>query len=81
MYEFRKMFAATAAATILATMGLVQQPAQAASDEVVIGFAIAQSGWMDAYDGPPLIGAMMAIDDFNAEGGILGKKIRSGSST
>ena len=77
MHEFRKIFAATTAAAILAAMGLVQQPAQAADHEVVIGFAIAQSGWMDAYDGPPLIGAMMAIDDFNAEGGILGKKIRA----
>ena len=77
MHEFRKMFAATTAAAILAAVGLVQQPAHAADHEVVIGFAIAQSGWMDAYDGPPLIGAMMAIDDFNAEGGILGKKIRA----
>ena len=48
-----------------------------AQDEVVIGFAVAQSGWMDAYDGPPLEGAMMAIEDFNAAGGILGKPIRA----
>ena len=48
-----------------------------AQDEVVIGFAVAQSGWMEAYDGPPLDGAMMAIEDFNAEGGILGKPIRA----
>ncbi len=51
--------------------------AQAADDEVVIGFAVAESGWMNAYDGPPLKGAMMAIEDFNAKGGILGKQIRA----
>ncbi len=59
-----------------ATLGL-QQSAQADDDEVVIGFAIAESGWMNAYDGPPLIGAMMAIEEFNAQGGILGKQIRA----
>lgn len=48
-----------------------------AEDEVVLGFAIAQSGWMAAYDGPPLNGSLMAIDDFNAEGGILGMQIRA----
>ncbi len=51
--------------------------ARAADDEVVIGFAVAESGWMNAYDGPPLKGAMMAIDDFNAKGGILGKQIKA----
>ncbi|MGH6932189.1 MAG: ABC transporter substrate-binding protein [Dongiaceae bacterium] len=48
-----------------------------AGDDVVIGFAIAQSGWMNAYDGPPLNGAHMAIEEFNASGGILGKQIRA----
>ena len=62
-----------AAAVTLALAG----SAQAADDEVVIGFAIAQSGWMNAYDGPPLKGAMMAIDDINAKGGILGKQVRA----
>jgi branched-chain amino acid transport system substrate-binding protein len=48
-----------------------------AGDSVTIGFAIAKSGWMNAYDGPPLNGAMMAIEDFNGQGGILGKQIQS----
>ena len=64
-------------AALLAALLVPWSPAKAGEDEVVIGFAIAQSGWMDAYDGPPLVGAMMAIDDFNAEGGILGRKIRA----
>jgi branched-chain amino acid transport system substrate-binding protein len=63
----------TAAALAL----LLPAAAFAADDEVVIGFAVAESGWMNAYDGPPLKGALMAIEEFNAEGGILGKQIRA----
>ena len=48
-----------------------------AEDTVTFGFAIAQSGWMNAYDGPPLNGSMMAIEEYNAKGGILGKQIKS----
>lgn len=48
-----------------------------AQDELTIGFAIAESGWMGAYDGPPLKGAMMAIEEFNAAGGILGKPTKA----
>ncbi len=66
-----------ALAALPAVMLAMQMPAQAADDEVVIGFAIAESGWMNAYDGPPLKGAMMAIEDFNAKGGILGKQIKA----
>lgn len=43
-----------------------------AADDIVIGFAIAQSGWMNAYDGPPSDSALLAIDEFNAKGGVLG---------
>jgi len=62
------------AAALLAT-ALPQEAT--AEDEVIIGFAIAQSGWMNAYDGPPLNGALMAIEDFNAQGGILGTPIKA----
>jgi branched-chain amino acid transport system substrate-binding protein len=70
-----KIAAGALAATAL-TLALAG-PVRAADDEVVIGFAVAESGWMNAYDGPPLKGAMMAIDDINAAGGILGKKVRA----
>ncbi len=66
-----KMLAATAVALLLPAL------AQAADDEVIIGFAVAESGWMNAYDGPPLKGALMAIEEFNAAGGILGMPIRA----
>lgn len=64
------------AALLGVAVGL-QPTARADEHEVVIGFAVAQSGWMNAYDGPPLQGAMMAIEEFNAKGGILGKPIRA----
>jgi len=51
--------------------------ARAADNDIVIGMAIAQSGWMTTYDGPPYKAAMMAIDDFNAKGGVLGRKLRA----
>lgn len=70
----RKLVIGLVAVAALAT-GWVKTTA--AADEVTIGFAIAQSGWMSAYDGPPLNGAMMAIEDYNAEGGILGKQVRA----
>lgn len=63
-------------AAMIAALG-APCPAHAADDDIVIGFAIAQSGWMNAYDGPPLLGAEMAIADINAKGGVLGKKLRA----
>ena len=72
----RKLSLSLAAAALLATAA-ANQTARAADHEVVIGFAIAQSGWMNAYDGPPMVGAQMAIEEFNAKGGILGKPIRA----
>lgn len=50
----------------------IQAPTQASEDDIVIGFAIAQSGWMNAYDGPPAASALLAIDEINAAGGVLG---------
>ena len=42
---------------------------------IKIGFAIAQTGWMNAYDQAPSRAALLAIDDLNAKGGLLGRKI------
>jgi branched-chain amino acid transport system substrate-binding protein len=61
----------------LAAMTAVLERNAAAADDVTIGFAIALSGWMNAYDGPPLNGSKMAIEEFNAKGGILGKQIKA----
>lgn len=49
--------------------------AAATEDPIVIGFAIGRSGFMTQYDTPPREAAQIAIDELNADGGILGRKI------
>lgn len=50
--------------------------ASAGTDELVVGFATAQSGWMAAYDEPAKRAALVRIEEINGAGGLLGKKIR-----
>ena len=50
-------------------------PAEAA-DEIVVGFATAASGFMQAYDKPAQDAALIRIDEINKAGGLLGKKIK-----
>jgi branched-chain amino acid transport system substrate-binding protein len=60
----------------LVGVGAVQaQSAKASNHEVVFGFAASYSGWMQAYSDPPTKAAMIAIEEINAAGGLLGKKI------
>ncbi|MEO1190441.1 MAG: ABC transporter substrate-binding protein [Pseudomonadota bacterium] len=66
--------------TVLAFAGalaLASAPMMAAAEEeeVVVGFAASYSGWMQAYSQPSTNAALIAIDDINAKGGLLGKKI------
>ena len=49
--------------------------ASAAEKKLIIGLAVAQSGWLTAYDGDPSAAIQLAADDFNKTGGILGHKI------
>lgn len=44
--------------------------------DIVIGFANAKSGWVEAYDTPARRAAMIRIDEINAAGGLLGRKIK-----
>ncbi|MDX1715431.1 MAG: ABC transporter substrate-binding protein [Anderseniella sp.] len=46
------------------------------ADEIVIGFATAESGFMQAYDKPAQDAAMIRIDEINKAGGLLGKQIK-----
>jgi branched-chain amino acid transport system substrate-binding protein len=46
-----------------------------AGDDVTVGFPIALSGFVAPYDDGPHKAALLAIDDLNAKGGLLGKKI------
>lgn len=68
---------ATSAIGAVAALGLAAGATvvNAADDEVVVGFAASYSGWMQAYSQPSTNAALIAIDDINAKGGILGKKI------
>jgi branched-chain amino acid transport system substrate-binding protein len=47
-----------------------------AGDEIIIGAALCQTGIQAPLDEPALRGAQLAIDDLNANGGILGKQVR-----
>lgn len=48
----------------------------ALADDITIGFAIAKSGWVEAYDAPAVAAARIRIDEINAAGGIMGKKLK-----
>lgn len=50
-------------------------PANAADDKIVVGFATAASGFMQAYDKPAQDAAMIRIGEINKAGGLLGKQI------
>jgi branched-chain amino acid transport system substrate-binding protein len=50
--------------------------AKAESKEIVLGFAVALTGWMNAYDGDSTRMAKLWIDQTNAKGGLLGRKIK-----
>jgi branched-chain amino acid transport system substrate-binding protein len=47
-----------------------------AANDIVIGFATAQSGFMQAYDKPAQDAAMIRIDEINKAGGLLGRHIK-----
>src|SRR5258707_13423877 len=50
--------------------------AMADDNEVLIGAATSFSGWMAAFDTSPTHAAEISIQDTNAAGGVLGKKLR-----
>ena len=48
-----------------------------AEEPLVIGIAKSSAGFMSAYDMPAALGVRLAIQDINAEGGLLGRKLTS----
>jgi branched-chain amino acid transport system substrate-binding protein len=46
------------------------------AEDITVGFAIAKSGWMEAYDTPAATAAKIRIDEINAAGGLLGQQIK-----
>ena len=51
-------------------------PQARADDGITIGMAVAQTGWMEAYDGEAYKMAQLWVDQQNAKGGLLGKPIK-----
>src|ERR1700761_96011 len=49
-----------------------------AADEIVVGFATAASGFMQAYDKPAQDAAMIRIDEINKAGGARREKKKHG---
>lgn len=71
-----------AVAALLVTAGCSAPASEGAGsesggDEIVIGFALSQSGNMAGFDAEPGAAAMLAVDQINADGGIGGKQIRA----
>ncbi len=62
------LLAATMAAPSFGTMAQDEGP-------IIIGAPLNLTGWMAAYDGPPLEGAKLAVDQINASGGVLGRQL------
>jgi branched-chain amino acid transport system substrate-binding protein len=63
-----------------AALSLVALAAGTASaqgkDPIIIGAAIAQSGFAAPYDSDPAKAAQLAIEDINAKGGVLGRPLK-----
>jgi branched-chain amino acid transport system substrate-binding protein len=61
--------------TALAATTCLTSPALADDDKIIVGFATAETGFMQAYDKPAQDAAMIRIAEINAAGGLLGKQI------
>jgi len=70
-----KKLAAVVAAGAMAATAAWSIDAVKADDAVVVGGAVALSGFIAPYDDPHK-GAILAIDELNAAGGVLGKQIK-----
>ncbi|UWP88317.1 ABC transporter substrate-binding protein [Aliiroseovarius crassostreae] len=62
-------------ATLASALMLALAP-PALAEDITVGFAIAKSGWMEAYDSPAATAAKIRIDEINAAGGLLGQQIK-----
>ncbi|NGM46073.1 ABC transporter substrate-binding protein [Rhodobacter sp. SGA-6-6] len=65
----KRLTAVLAASTALAA------PAFADDDRIVVGFATAESGFMQGYDKPAQDAAIIRIAEINEAGGLLGKQL------
>jgi branched-chain amino acid transport system substrate-binding protein len=75
----RNLISAFAAAGLMAAVVTGSGLASSASteaDPIVIGAAVAKTGWLNSADGTALNAFMMYIDKVNAAGGINGRKLK-----
>jgi branched-chain amino acid transport system substrate-binding protein len=77
----KRSFLGLAVASVVAVAGCSVSKADSGSNgsstgPVVVGLALAESGFMSAFDIPVMHGAEIAVDDLNAKGGVLGRKIK-----
>ncbi|MGH0349018.1 ABC transporter substrate-binding protein [Sinorhizobium meliloti] len=63
-------------ATIIAVGNSLAMQASAQDSEIIVGMAVAESGFMAAYDGDGTNAIKLWVDDQNAKGGLLGRKIK-----
>jgi len=70
-----KSFLQVGLGAALGALMLAAPMAMADDDKIVVGFATAQSGFMQAYDKPAEDAARIRIDEINKAGGLLGKQI------
>lgn len=56
--------------------GLLHGAVAQAADQITVGFATAQSGWLEAYDKPAKAAAQIRIEEINRAGGLLGKQLK-----
>lgn len=60
---------------VAALTAVTSTAGRADDDKIVVGFATAASGFMQAYDKPAQDAAMIRIKEINEKGGLLGKQI------
>lgn len=74
----RLSFALILAFALAAPVGGSVGGSAAARDKppIVVGAAVALSGWMRHFDDSPYKGAQLAVEDINAKGGVLGRPLK-----
>ncbi|HEX4678328.1 MAG TPA: ABC transporter substrate-binding protein [Gaiellaceae bacterium] len=65
-----------AVATTAAVATHARPGGTAAGKPIVVGVATAQTGFLSAFDAPAVSGALVAVDDINKSGGVLGRQLK-----
>jgi branched-chain amino acid transport system substrate-binding protein len=80
MRRIRVLPAIAVAMLVVASTAAVTAEAKptkaAAGKPIIIGIATAQTGFIAAFDKPAVAGAMIAVKDINAAGGVMGRPLK-----